>query len=161
MDTKVPRRLIAGCLAATALVAATFAPGAARSDAPPARTADDFSPYVTKEGGISRPTDYRDTFEHLGTWAVATKPDQPVDEMHVVYSRPEDVRAYRRDGKFPDGAVLVKEDHPGRLGKAHHWTIPLDHRYQGLVRDDQGLEGPIPRQRPVGRRLGLGPVHGE
>ena len=29
--------------------------------------------------------------------------------MHNVYSRPEDVRASRRDGKFPDGAVLVKE----------------------------------------------------
>ena len=40
---------------------------------------------------------------------MATKPDQPLDEMHVVYARPEDVRAYRRDGKFPDGATLVKE----------------------------------------------------
>ncbi len=58
---------------------------------------------------ISRPTDYRDTFEYLGSYAVATKPDKPVDEMHVVYARPEDVRAYRRDGKFPDGATLVKE----------------------------------------------------
>ena len=46
---------------------------------------------------------------HLGTYAVATKPNQPLDEMHVVYARPEDVRAYRRDGKFPDGATLVKE----------------------------------------------------
>ena len=80
-----------------------------RPDDPPARAAGDFSPYVTKDGGISRPTDYRDTFEYLGTYAVATKPDQPVDEMHVVYARPEDVRAYRRDGKFPDGATLVKE----------------------------------------------------
>ena len=78
-------------------------------DDPPARAADDFSPYVTKDGGISRPTDYRETFEHLGSYAVATKPDKPVDEMHVVYARPEDVQAYRRDGKFPDGAMLVKE----------------------------------------------------
>ena len=95
----------------SSIVAATIAAGAciARRDDPPARAADDFSPYVTKDGGISRPTDYRDTFEHLGTYAVATKPDQPLDEMHVVYARPEDVRAYRRDGKFPDGATLVKE----------------------------------------------------
>ncbi|MGH7171165.1 MAG: cytochrome P460 family protein, partial [Gemmataceae bacterium] len=35
--------------------------------------------------------------------------DKPVDEMHNVYARSEDVRAYRRDGKFPDGAVLVKD----------------------------------------------------
>lgn len=42
-------------------------------------------------------------------FAVATRPNQPVDELHLVYSRKEDVQAYRRDGKFPDGAVLVKE----------------------------------------------------
>ena len=108
MNTKI-RRLATGCLAAMGLIAATIAPGATRPDDPPARAAADFSPYVTKDGGISRPTDYRETFLHLGTYAVATKPNQPVDEMHNVYSRPEDVREYRRDGKFPDGAVLVKE----------------------------------------------------
>ena len=58
---------------------------------------------------MARFPDYRDTFEYLGSYAVATKPDKPLDEMHVVYARPEDVRAYRRDGKFPDGATLVKE----------------------------------------------------
>src|SRR5438270_11602397 len=76
---------------------------------PPAPKADDFSPYVTKDGGISLPADYRETFVHLGTYAVATKADKPVDEMHNVYARPEDVQAYRRDGKFPDGAILVKD----------------------------------------------------
>jgi cytochrome c len=112
VNTKSLCWLTAGCLAAAALVAAANAPGAlhpARSDAPPARKADNFSPYVTKDGGISRPTNYRETFLHLGSWAVATKPDKPVDEMHNVYTRPEDVQAYHRDGKFPDGAVLVKE----------------------------------------------------
>ena len=112
MNTKSLCWLTAGCLTAAALVATANAPGAlhpARADAPPVREADDFSPYVTKDGGISRPTNYRETFLHLGSWAVATKPDRPVDEMHNVYARPEDVRAYRRDGKFPDGAVLVKD----------------------------------------------------
>src|SRR4051812_42173955 len=109
MNPKVLRWLTPGCLAGTALIAATIALGSSGRDDPPARAAGNFSPYVTKDGGISRPTDYRDTFEFLGTYAVATKPGQPVDEMHVVYTRPEDIRAYRRDGKFPDGAVLVKE----------------------------------------------------
>ena len=112
MNTKSLCWLTAGCLAAAVFVAAATAPGAlqpARSDAPPARKADSFSPYVTKDGGISRPTNYRETFLHLGSWAVAKKPDQPVFEMHNVYSRPEDIRAYRENGKFPDGAVLVKE----------------------------------------------------
>ena len=105
MIPKVLRRLAPGCLAAMALIAATIALGSSGRDDPPARAAGNFSPYVTKDGGISRPTDYRDTFEYLGSYAVATKPDKPLDEMHVVYARPEDVRAYRRDGKFPDAVV--------------------------------------------------------
>src|SRR4051795_4626571 len=109
MNPKVLRWLTPGCLAATALIATTIALGSSGRDDPPARAAGNFSPYVTKDGGISRPTDYRDTFEYLGSYAVATKPDKPLDEMHIVYARPEDVRAYRRDGKFPDGATLVKE----------------------------------------------------
>src|SRR5215470_14570670 len=109
MNTKVPRRRSVGGLAVTALVAAMVVPGVSRSDDPPTRAAGNFSPYVTKDGGISRPIDYRDTFEYLGSYTVATKPDKPLDEMHVVNARPEDVRAYRRDGKFPDGATLVKE----------------------------------------------------
>jgi cytochrome c len=79
------------------------------ADDSPAPKADDFSPYVTRDGGISLPLDYREKFLHLGTWAVATKQGKPVDEMHNVYARPEDIQAYRRDGKFPDGAVLVKD----------------------------------------------------
>ena len=92
---------------------------------------------------------------------MATKPDKPVDEMHNVYARPEDVQAYRRDGKFPDGAMLVKDITTCRLGEAHHGAVHLDQRHQDLVRDGQGLEGAVPRQRPVGRRLGLGLVRGE
>lgn len=69
----------------------------------------EFSPYVAKDGAIARPVDYRDKFTYLGSYAVATKPNQPVDEMHNVYARPEDVQAFRKDGKFPDGAVLVKD----------------------------------------------------
>jgi hypothetical protein len=132
MNTKSLCWLTAGCLAAAALVAAANAAGAlhpARSDAPPVREADNFSPYVTKDGGISRPTNYRETFLHLGSWAVATKPDKPVDEMHNVYARPEDVQAYRRDGKFPDGAVLVKDvthvDSAKLTTGESHWSTDI------------------------------------
>jgi cytochrome c len=109
MNTKILCWLAAGCLAPTIFVAAMLTPGVSQPADRPARAASDFSPYVTKEGGISLPADYRDKFMHLGSWAVAKKPNQPVHEMHNVYARPEDVRAYRRHGKFPDGAVLVKE----------------------------------------------------
>src|SRR5215475_6668143 len=112
MNINVSRRQTIGGLAVAALFSGSVAVGLSNplpADDPPAPKADDFSPYVTKEGGISLPTDYRDKFLHLGTWAVATKPDKPVDELHIVYTRPEDIEAYRKDGKFPDGAVLVKE----------------------------------------------------
>ncbi len=144
MVTRIPRWLTAGCLAATGLVAAIFSPGAShpsRPDDPPARAADNFSPYVSMDGGISRPTDYRETFLHLGTFAVATKPNQPLDEMHNVYARPEDVRAYRRDGKFPDGSVLVKE--VTRVGSGglttgqSHWSTDTKLWFV-MVKDSKG-----------------------
>jgi hypothetical protein len=112
MDLNVPRRRAIGGLAVAALLAGTVALGSSRpspADDSSASEAEGFSPYVTKDGGISLPADYREKFLHLGTWAVATKPDKPVDELHNVYTRPEDIQAYRKDGKFPDGAVLVKE----------------------------------------------------
>ena len=111
MNINVPPRRNIGLIAATLLVA-MIAVGLSQpspANDTPTPKADDFSPYVTKEGGISLPADYREKFLHLGTWAVAKKPATPVAEMHNVYTRPEDIQAYRRDGKFPDGAVLVKE----------------------------------------------------
>jgi Cytochrome P460 len=112
MDTRTLHLLTTGCLVATALAAGMIAPVASHSAPPddrPAGNADKFSPYVAKDGAISRPTNYRDAFLHLGTYAVASKPNKPIDEMHNVYARPEDVRAFLRDGHFPDGAALVKE----------------------------------------------------
>jgi Cytochrome P460 len=113
MDSRVLRRYTIAGLIVAAPLAAMIALGCSSHPSPvddaPAPKADDFSAYVTKEGGISLPADYREKFVHLGTWAVASKPGKPVDELHGVYARPEDVKAYRRDGKFPDGAVLVKD----------------------------------------------------
>jgi cytochrome c len=112
MDINVGRRQPIRDLIVAALLASIIAvslSNALPADDPPAPKTGTFSQYVTKDGGISLPESYREKFQHLGTWAVATKPDKPVDEMHNVYARLEDIQAYRRDGKFPDGAVLVKD----------------------------------------------------
>ncbi len=89
MNINVSRRQTIGGLAVAVLLAGLVAVGLSNplpADDPPPSKADDFSPYVTKDGGISLPVDYREKF----------------------YARPEDVQAYRRAGKFPDGAILVK-----------------------------------------------------
>ena len=61
---------------------------------------------VDKSGNISMPTDYRDKYELLGTYTII---DPKGDQMHVTYASPGTAAYYRKTGKFPDGAVLVKE----------------------------------------------------
>lgn len=94
-------------LVAIALIAAAGAwiiQGLHAQDAKP----DVFSEYVDPSGGISLPDNFETKFVHLGTVAVAPKPDQPVHELHGTYTRPKDLAAFLRDAKFSDGAVLVK-----------------------------------------------------
>ena len=67
---------------------------------------DTFSPYVDSEGNIERPTDFRDTWTYLGSWV---HPTDAKSGFHNVYTEPGVAMKYRETGKFPDGAVLVKE----------------------------------------------------
>lgn len=70
-----------------------------------------FSSAVDQKGNIRVPdVDFRKNWVSLGAWAVAhDEGKQGSQGMHVVYTQPEAVAAYRKTGKFPDGAVLVKE----------------------------------------------------
>ena len=68
-----------------------------------------FSKYVDAEGNISLPEKFEAEFVHLGSIAVATEAGAPVDELHGTYARAEDVTEFQKSGKFPDGAILVKE----------------------------------------------------
>jgi cytochrome c len=96
-------------LLAAVLLAAASGAWAIRGLHAQAAKAEEFSKYVDASGGISLPEDFETAFVHLGTVAVAPKPDQPVNELHGTYTRTEDLAAFLRDGKFPDGAVLVKD----------------------------------------------------
>lgn len=54
--------------------------------------------------------DYRRDWVLLGSFSVlADDPEAGAKELHVVYTQPENVDAYRKTGMFPDGAVLVKD----------------------------------------------------
>ena len=61
---------------------------------------------VDKVGNIRKPSDYRDQFEALGTYTVL---DPKGDQMHFTYASPGAAAYYRKNGKFADGTVLVKE----------------------------------------------------
>jgi hypothetical protein len=72
--------------------------------------AQSFSPYVDERGNITIPDDFR-SWQFLGTWGVAEEEDDQVGStsFHNVYTQRETIEAFRSTGKFPDGAVLVKE----------------------------------------------------
>jgi hypothetical protein len=65
-----------------------------------------FSAYVDSNGAISFPEGFRTSMVHLGSWFV---PEGPASGFHDVYSEKSSVEAYRKTGRFPDGATLVKE----------------------------------------------------
>jgi hypothetical protein len=64
---------------------------------------------VDASGNLRVPADYRTTYQSLGSWAVAADQGEGSKELHVVYASPGTIAAYRKDGRFSDGAVLVKE----------------------------------------------------
>jgi Cytochrome P460 len=66
-------------------------------------------PVVDAKGNLRVPADYRTTYQFLGSWAVAADQGPGAQQLHVVYASPGTIAAYRRDGHFPEGAVLVKE----------------------------------------------------
>src|SRR5215472_11771587 len=55
------------------------------------------------------PAGYRTSYHFLGSWAVADKAGESPTQLHIVYASPGTIAAYRKDGRFPDGSVLVKE----------------------------------------------------
>ena len=81
---------------------------------------------VDKSGNISKPADYRDNYELLGTYTII---DPKGNQMHVTYAFPGTAAYYRKTGKFPDGAVLVKEifltDHAKLTTGDAHWASQM------------------------------------
>ena len=64
---------------------------------------------VDHKGNLRVPSDYRTAYEMLGSWAIAKDEGPGSKQLHIVYASPGTIAAYRKDGRFPDGTVLVKE----------------------------------------------------
>jgi hypothetical protein len=89
---------------ATALVAAevqNYATAATSDQSPQA--------VVDAQGNLRVPEDYRTAYQFLGAWAIPPTKAKGSQQLHVVYASPGTIAAYRKDGSFPDGSVLVKE----------------------------------------------------
>jgi len=103
------------------LMVAVGALAACRHSSPPAAAANDAmaqtapadaaasQPVVDAAGNIRVPEGYQTSYQYLGSWAIAADSGQGSKEMHDVYASPGTIDVFRRTGRFPDGAVLVKE----------------------------------------------------
>jgi hypothetical protein len=60
------------------------------------------------DAALRVPDGYRAHYQYLGTWAVASDEAPGSQELHVVYAQPGTIEAYRAEGSFPDGTILVR-----------------------------------------------------
>ena len=94
--------------------AAVLGLGLATGTALAASAVDGYNVAVDETGNLRVPdVDYRATWALLGSW-VGTGGEKVDGKegaayLHVVYTQPGVIEQYRDTGKFPDGAVLVKE----------------------------------------------------
>jgi hypothetical protein len=91
---------------------------------PQARNSFDGFKLVDKSGNIQKPADYRDLYQTLGTYVVLDP--KGGNQMHLTYASPGAADYYRRNKKFADGTVLVKEvfgtDHAQMTTGDAHWA---------------------------------------
>jgi Cytochrome P460 len=92
-------------------------------------------------GNLHVPDAYRTTYQSLGSWAVAAEQGQELKELHVVYASPGTIDAYRKDGRFPDGTVLVKEVFQTATGQMTTGTVSHAEGLKGwfvMMKDNKG-----------------------
>jgi hypothetical protein len=95
---------------------------------------------VDTSGNLRLPAGYRTTYQFLGNWAVAAEQGQGSKEIHVVYASPGAAAAYRKDGRFADGSVLVKEVFETATGAMTTGTVSHAQTVKGwfvLVKDNR------------------------
>ncbi len=67
------------------------------------------TPGANASGKLHVPADYRQTYEYLGSWAIADEKTAGAEQMHIVFGSPGAAAAYARTGRFPANSVLIKE----------------------------------------------------
>jgi hypothetical protein len=96
---------------------------------------------VDAAGNLHVPNGYRTTYEFLGSWAIAADQGPGSKELHVVYASPGTITDYRTAGRFPDGAVLVKEVFEATTGQLTTGNVSTAGPLKGwfvMVKDGTG-----------------------
>ena len=112
-----------------------------QSDTTASRSGGRAEGVVDANGNLHVPDAYRTTYQSLGSWAVAADQGKGSKELHVVYASPGTITAYLNDGRFPDGAVLVKEVFQAATGQMTTGTVSHAETLKGwfvMVKDSKG-----------------------
>ena len=97
---------------------------------------------VSPDGAISLPKNFRTDYVLLGAWSVAGDVDTGGKVgLHIVYAPKSAVEGYRKNGRFPDGTVLVKELFNGKTQTLTTGEATHADEYAGtfiMIKDDKG-----------------------
>ena len=139
-------------LAIVVLTLLSFAASASVADETFTTTYQDL---VDDAGTLSLPADFRNKWTFLGTWSIAEK---DVDAsgaasghgaagLHNVYTQPGVAEYFQQHGKFPDGAVFVKELLKTITASMTTGTVSRGTEVEGwfvMVKDTKGRFGSNP-----------------
>jgi hypothetical protein len=101
-------------------------------------------PVVDSAGNLRVPDAYRTSYQFLGAWAIAADQGPGSKEFHTVYASPGTIDVYRKDGRFPDGSVLVKEVYQAATGKKTTGTVSHAENLKGWFVMVKGENGRYP-----------------
>ena len=94
---------------------------------------------VDAQGNIRKPEGYRDRYQVLGAYTAADLNNDT--QMHYTYASPGSAEYYRKNGKFADGTVLVKQvfatDHAKMTTGDAHWATDTIVWFV-MMKDDKG-----------------------
>jgi hypothetical protein len=126
-----------GITVAIALMAGSVAALAQMNGATPAGNLAGAN-VVDARGNLHVPQNYRTLYQALGSWAIAAEGGPGSKEIHEVYASPGTIDAYRKTGRFPEGAILVKEVFGTSTGSMTTGTVSHADQLKGwfvMVRD--------------------------
>lgn len=98
------------------------------------------APPVDAKGNLHVPSNYHQSYEYLGSWAIAADTGSGSKQIHEVYASPGAIAAYRKSGKFPNGTTLIKEVFATQTSPMTTGTVSRVGKLQGwfvMVKDNK------------------------